>query len=212
MIKQKNISSLTDKINIHYSSEFLKHHDADKYLKIFEDKLTYNSKEDSKIKIFGKEHYIPRKQVAYGTPGTFYTFSGLKVNARSWDDKSDIVCRVIKNIKHKVEKFTGKKFNFCLINRYEDGDQYIGYHRDDEKELGDEPTIVGVSLGSEREILFQAAKLIPEFHKKTISLPLSHGSIFVMYHPTNDYWKHSIPKRASVAQPRISLTFRYLQV
>ena len=212
MIIQKNISSLTDKINVHYSANFLNQHNADKYFNIFEDKLKYNSKEESKIKIYGKEIYIPRKQVAYGAPGTYYTFSGLRVDAISWDDKNDIVCRVIRNIKHKVEKFTGKKFNFCLINRYEDGDQYIGYHHDDEKELGDEPTIVGVSLGSEREVLFQAAKLIPEFHDKTISLPLSHGSIFVMYHPTNEYWKHSIPKRANVKKPRISLTFRYLYV
>lgn len=212
MITKRYISSITDQINVHYYAKFLNSHDADKYFNIFEDKLKYNDKEKSIVKIHGKEHYIPRKQVAYGAPGTFYTFSGLKVEAISWNNKDDIVCRVIKNIKHKVETFTGKKFNFCLINRYEDGDQCIGYHHDDEKELGNEPTIVGVSLGAERDILFQADKIIPQNHDKTISLKLGHGSIFVMYHPTNKYWKHSIPRRANVTKPRISLTFRYLHV
>ena len=208
--KSKNFTSLSDQINVHYYANFLTNHKADKYYAILEQKLTYNSAEESKVKIFGKEHLIPRQQVAYGDPGTYYSFAGIKVEARPWNDKDDIICRILKNIKHKVELFTGYKFNFVLINKYKDGDQYIGLHKDDEKELGDAPTIVGVSLGAVRDVTFKATDVIPTTFPNTLSLELEHGSIFVMYHPTNQYWKHSIPKRAHIKKSRISLTFRTL--
>ncbi|QKF93760.1 alpha-ketoglutarate-dependent dioxygenase alkB-like [Fadolivirus algeromassiliense] len=214
MIKKGNskyISSLIDGINVHYTPEFINKHKADKYYHILEKELIYNDAKDSQVKLYGKTFDIPRKQVAYGDPGTFYRFSGNAVYARSWDDKNQITT-IIKNIKHKVEIYTGQIFNFVLINRYEDGDQYINFHQDDERELGKDPTIVGVSFGAQREILFKPYFFIPQKVPKKISLELEHGSIFVMYAPTNDYWMHSIPKRAHVKTPRISLTFRYLHL
>lgn len=207
----RNFSSITDKINVHYSANFLPKHKADKYYAIFEQKLKYNSAEESKVIIFGKEQYIPRKQVAYGDPGTYYSFAGARVDANSWND-DDIICRIIKNIKHRVESFTNQQFNFVLINRYENGDQYIGFHKDDETELGDNPTIVGVSLGAVRDVTFKATDVIPTTFPESFSLELEHGSVYVMYHPTNENWKHSIPKRSNIRRPRISLTFRKLYV
>lgn len=207
--KSKTFKSDKDGFHVQYQADFIDSHKADKYYKIFEDKLEYNSREDSKVIVYGKEHYIKRKQVAYGDKELSYSFAGNKVNAKSWDDDT-ILCRVIRNIKVKVEKFTGEKFNFVLINRYANGDDYIGAHRDDEKELGEKPTIVGVSFGAARDIAFTAHNFVPEEISKRLTFELDHGSIFVMNHPTNDFWKHEIPKRASITTPRISLTFRYL--
>ncbi len=209
---QKKYYSDKNNINVQYQGDFLDQHKADKYYTIFESKLEYNTKEDSKVKVFGKDYFIKRKQVAYGEDGTYYTFAGNTVYAKSWNNSDDILCRVIKNIKFKVEKTTGKKFNFVLINRYADGDDYIGAHRDDEKELENEPTIAGVSLGSVRDIAFTPVGFIPEKMPKRLTLELEHGSIFVMYYPTNTYWKHEIPKRSNVNKPRISLTFRYMHL
>jgi len=211
-MSQKTFESENDHINVQYQADFLDQYTADKYYTIFESKLEYNKKDDSKVKVFGKEYFIKRKQVAYGEDGTYYTFAGNTVYAKSWNNSDDILCRVIKNIKIRVEKKTGKKFNFVLINRYADGDDYIGAHRDDEKELGNEPTIIGVSLGSVRDIAFTPVGFIPEETPKRLTLELDHGSIFVMNHPTNTYWKHEIPKRANINKPRISLTFRYLHL
>lgn len=209
--KSKCITSLVDNINVHYYSDFLEKHKADKYFNIFEDKLVYNNAEDSKVVVFGKEHEIPRKQLAYGLPGTYYKFAGNTVFAKSWNEP-DIICKIIKNILHKVEIYSNKKFNFVLINRYEDGNQYIGHHRDDEKELGNDPTIVGVSFGAVRDVTFKTYKFIPNKMAESINLELGHGSIFVMKPPTNEFWTHSIPKRAGVKKVRISLTFRYLHM
>jgi len=209
----KCFSSLVDSFNVHYKSDLLDKKKADKYYQILEDKLEYLPAEKSKIIIYGKSHEIPRKQVAYGAPGTFYTFSHNRVYAKSWNDKTDLVCRVLKNIKHKVEVFTGKKFNFVLINRYNDGDDYISFHADDEKELGDDPSIVGVSLGAERDFKFKPKKdFYPQKIPTDLTLTLHHGSIVAMYDPTNRQWLHSLPKRANINKPRISLTFRYLHM
>lgn len=205
------IESEVDKINISYKSNFISKASSNRYFNILNNDIQYNSDEESKIEIFGKKISIPRKQVGYGDNGAYYSFSGLKVVAKSWDD-DDNVCKMLKDVKKRVEDFTGLKFNFVLINKYENGDQYIGYHRDDEKELGSEPTIVGVSFGAEREIYFKPHKFITHKMKDPTKLKLEHGSVFVMYHPTNTHWKHSIPKKSSVKSTRISLTFRNLSV
>ena len=94
-------------------------------------------------------------------------------------------------------------FNYALINNYIDQTNCIGYHSDDEKELGKYPVIAGLSLGQEREIYFKS-NITDEVKK--ISLP--HNSFFVMFYPTNKFWKHSIPKTTRRLGQRISLTFR----
>ena len=205
----KCFSNFTDNINVHYCSDFLDQKTADKYFNILESNLIFNSDEESQITIYGKKHYIPRKQVAYGDENLFYNFSGLSVNCKSWDGK-DIVSIVLRNLRRKVEKFTGKKYNFVLINRYKDGESMINFHRDKETELGGEPCIAGVSLGAAREFKFKADKFIPRIMPKEIEFLVEYGSLMVMYHPTNKYWMHSVPRRLKVTKPRISLTFRYI--
>ena len=209
--QQKIFCSLKDNLNVHYKANFIEEYKANKYYDIFEKELVYDTPEQSKVVVFGKEYFVPRKQVAYGDPGTYYSFAGTTVYAHPWNN-DNIVCRIIKNIKHKVEVFTGKKFNFVLINRYKDGRDSIGRHSDSETALGTEPTIVGVSLGAIRDVHFAPYKFIPQILPKKIQLELGHGSIFIMHPPTNTYWTHEIPKRANVNKPRISLTFRYLYV
>lgn len=206
----QNFSSLIDNINIHYYGDFFDQHKADKYYNILEHNLVYNSAEDSKVKIFGKEYEISRKQVAYGDTGVHYEFAGTTVEAKSWNDQTDIVCRVIKNIKKHVEMITMKKFNFCLINRYKDGDDKIGFHSDDETHLGNDVNIAGVSFGACRDVSFIPTNFLPQKMPKNITFQLDHGSLFVIRQPTNTFWKHSIPKRTNITTPRISLTFRYI--
>ena len=207
----KVITSLINNINVHYKDDFINRKKAKRYYKAFEENIIYNSPEESKVRVYGKEYYIARKQVGYGDPGTYYKFAGTTVKAKSWNG-DDLVSIILNKIRKKVELFTGKKFNFCLINRYANGDDKIGAHRDDEVELGKDPTIVGVSFGVEREVCFAPYKFIPKDFPNRVKLMLGHGSIFVMHPPTNEYWTHEIPSRKSIKSPRISLTFRQLYI
>jgi DNA oxidative demethylase len=203
--------SLYDQINVTYEQNFFSKYEADIYYALFESHLKYNSDEDSKIILYGKSIKIPREQVAYGDVGVFYTFSGNKVTPRCWN--SDECGRKLLLIKNKIEQYTGESFNFVLVNRYRDGNSYIGFHSDDEKDLDKTSSIIGVSLGCERDFLFKPKKsFVPKNILSTISINLSHGSLTQIKSPTNEYWQHSIPKRTNSKKPRISLTFRCMKI
>ena len=198
-----------DHFNVHYDSAFLTQKNANLVFKVLEKSLEFNSDKDSMVRIRGKYIKIPRKQVAYGEPGVSFVFSGNKVLAKNWNN-DDNVSKILKKIKGDVEKTTNHKYNFVLINRYADGKDYIGFHSDDEKGFVKNAPIAGISLGAERDIAFKAKKFIPTEIQNNTQIILDHGSMYVMYHPTNLYWKHAIPKRAQVKKPRISLTFRLM--
>lgn len=201
----KVLCSLKDNLMIHYYKHFLPKSESDNLYKLFEKQMVYNSEIESMVKMHGRYIKIPRKQVAYGAPGTQYNFTGNTVEARSYDETDEISAE-IKKLINKINLELGRQFNFVLINRYENGNQYIGAHSDDERDLKDNYAIAGFSLGAERDILFQAKT----GSAKDITLNLEHGSLFVMYDQTNKNWKHSIPKDKSI-RPRISLTFREMK-
>ena len=105
-----------------------------------------------------------------------------------------------------------------MVNRYKDGNDSIGFHKDDERDLCG--GIVVVSLGAERDIIFKhqdlmgkrgsATKMDFKNEVKRIKITLQNGSLIVMKPPTNNYWYHSIPKRANVKNVRVSLTYRLM--
>ena len=198
--KPKEVIDIDKKrgLNILYIPQFYSAKKAKKIFKKLEKKIEYNTDEESKVVIFGKEFQIPRKQVGFGEPGTTYSFAGNTVKAKPWP-------KFLLKIKEDVEKATGLKFNFCLLNRYKDGEDLIHYHADDEDDLGDEIHVAGVSFGTERDFLLKN-----NADKDVIKYNLGVGSLIVMKHPTNSYWKHSIPKRTGVKTPRVSLTFRLI--
>jgi alkylated DNA repair dioxygenase AlkB len=196
------LSSLEDSLFVSYNKNFINEEDANKIFDLFERKMEYNSDAESQITIMGKKMNIPRKQTAYGDPSISYHFSGATVNARDWN-KDDLICRYIKSIRDKVAKRFSCNFNYVLINRYDSGDQCIGFHSDDEKDLQGDSPIVGISFGSSRELTLK--------HKEkniTKKLVLSNGSAYCMHYPTNKKWKHAILRTKLVVGPRVSLTFR----
>jgi alkylated DNA repair dioxygenase AlkB len=191
--KEKSFTSTVDNLNVQYKRDFLTPEKADKYYQILENLMKVISDENKRI------------CVTYGNKQTCEYFTDTK----SWDG-NDIVCQILRVMKHFVEEFTGLKFNFVLINRYPDGHTGMGKHRDKELCLGDTPTIAGISLGSVRDIQFEPYNSIPQEIDKKIVLSLDHGSVYVMHHPTNKYWTHEILKNTKVNKSRISLTFRYV--
>lgn len=108
-------------------------------------------------------------------------------------------------LKQKVEQTTGFAFNSCLLNRYRDGEDKMGWHADDEDELGDNPAVAIVSLGCERDIQFRVGKKGP-----SQSLTLTTGSCLLMKPGSQGVLQHQIPSRKRVESERISLTYRYI--
>ena len=148
------------------------------------------------IKIFGKTHQIPRLQSWYADDGIEYTYSGKKLQRHNWN-------KTLIEIKQEIESITSIKFNSVLANLYRNGNDSMGLHSDNEKELGINPVIASLSLGESRDILFKHKNI-----KTSINIPQTSGQLIVMSGQTQKYWKHEIKKTKKFKKPRINLTFR----
>ena len=153
---------------------------------------------NDKVKMYGKSLILKRRVAWYADSGKSYTYSGLKKDPLPFTSE-------LKTIKAKVEKKTNVVFNSVLLNDYENGQVGMGWHSDDEKELGKNPTIASLSFGASRDMLFKN-KNNPSL--KVIKILIENGSLLVMKGKTQHFWQHSIPKRLKVKQRRINLTFR----
>ena len=152
--------------------------------------------ESMKIKMFGKEVVIPRLQCWVGDEGCEYSYSGKKLNRQPWTPE-------LLMIKKKISQHANLNFNSVLVNFYRDGQDSMGWHADDEPELGKNPTIAALSFGGERDLVFRNI-----LSKETLSIPQLHGALIIIDGQTQQYWQHAIKKTKKVISPRINLTFR----
>jgi len=148
------------------------------------------------IKMFGKEHKIPRLQAWYADKDINYSYSGKILIRNNWNP-------ILKEIKDHIELITLGKFNSVLANLYRDGNDSMGMHADDEKELGQKPIIVSLSLGEKRDLFFKH-----KYKDISFSIPQESGSLVVMKGTTQEFWKHGIKKTKKIKKQRINLTFR----
>ncbi|XP_060642106.2 DNA oxidative demethylase ALKBH2 [Anolis sagrei] len=178
--------------------------EADGILLELERDIEYLQGDLAKLYVFGKWHNVPRKQVAYGDAGLSYTYSGATFSPKPW-------IPVLQRVRECVQAVTGHSFNFVLINRYKDGRDRMGEHRDDERELEPRSPIASVSFGAGRDFVFRhcgsKGHSTPS-HPTPVWLHLEHGSLLVMRFPTNQHWRHGLPARRGVTGPRVNLTFR----
>lgn len=195
----------TENLKLKYTKIFSKS-TADNIFQKLEEQVEYFSGDLLKVKVYGKWHNIPRKQVSFGDDGLSYSFSGTCVPAVSWSK-----CNIIKDLKKIIESVSELSFNFVLVNRYKDGRDHMGEHRDDEKDLVQDAPIASLSFGQTRDFIFKhkdsrGAKCLRKIDP--VKLELEHGSLLLMEWPTNKFWYHSLPIRKKAPNVRINLTFR----
>ncbi|MGI9308589.1 MAG: alpha-ketoglutarate-dependent dioxygenase AlkB family protein [Gammaproteobacteria bacterium] len=176
------------------NEEFLSRAAADRYLDLL--RKTVDWQQDT-LKLFGREHRIPRLHQWYADEGVTYRWSGLSMQACQWIEP-------LQDIREQLEAATGERFNSVLVNLYRDGKDSMGWHADDEPELGSQPTIASISLGAERELRLRRK----DDNGVTETLSLPHGSLLLMAGNSQHEWQHSLPKRRRVKEPRINLTYR----
>lgn len=152
--------------------------------------------EHDEVMMFGKKIITKRKVAWYGEKPFDYTYSHVKKRAVYWND-------TLKRIKDKVEEVSGEYYNSCLLNLYHSGEEGMGWHTDNEKELKKDGAIASVSFGAVRKFAFK--------HKETlekVELTLDNGSLLVMKGTTQSHWLHRLPPSKKVISRRINLTFR----
>ncbi|MCM2680559.1 alpha-ketoglutarate-dependent dioxygenase AlkB family protein [Echinimonas agarilytica] len=152
--------------------------------------------EEGFINIYGKRHKIPRLQAWFGDHD--YSYSGETLSSKP-------MVGILATLCERCEQIAETRFNSVLVNYYRDGQDYMGWHADDEDELGTQPVIASLTFGACRDFDLK--------HKQTgerLRLALSDGSLLVMAGATQHFWQHSLPKRLRLQQPRFNLTFRYI--
>ena len=148
----------------------------------------------------GRGRPFPRLTAYYADPGVQYSYSGVTHQAARWTP-------ALLDLKAKVELAAQENFNSLLLNLYRDGQDSIGFHADDEPELGRKPVIGSVSLGGVRRFILK--------HKKTkekFAFDLAHGSLLVMGGASQHHWLHGVPKTTEAVGERVNLTFRRISV
>ncbi|MEM6343248.1 MAG: alpha-ketoglutarate-dependent dioxygenase AlkB [Bacteroidota bacterium] len=150
------------------------------------------------IKIFGKEVMQPRLTAWYGDPGTAYSYSGIVMEPLPWTEP-------LAEIKKRIEDFAGAPFNSVLLNYYRDGQDSMGWHSDNEPELGPNPVIASLSLGGVRRFHLKHRK---RKDLETRRMDLLDGSLLVMGGALQHHWLHQISKTKKAVAGRINLTFR----
>ena len=135
----------------------------------------------------------PRLTASYGDEGVTYRYSGTENVALTWT-------ATLLEIKQKIEAVKGEH-NYCLLNRYRSGSDSMGWHADDEAEMGN--VIGSLSLGATRQfrIRHNATREIKSF-------PVSNGTRIIMAGTMQQFWKHDVPMTKENIGERINLTFR----
>ncbi|MEC8103316.1 MAG: alpha-ketoglutarate-dependent dioxygenase AlkB [Pseudomonadota bacterium] len=153
------------------------------------------------ITLYGKQHPIPRLQAWLGDRPHKYRYSGQDFIADIWPDS-------VADIARDISAETGVLMNSVLVNLYRDGQDSMGWHADDEPELGPDPVIASLSLGATRDFALRRTGTTRQAGR----IALSDGSLLVMKAGMQSRWQHALPKRARVKLPRINLTFRQIIV
>ena len=181
-----------------FVADYLTAEEADNLLQHCMRKLPWRQEE---ITLFGRAVAQPRLQVWMGDPDASYRYSNTLFAPEPWDP-------AVKALAERLAGDCGSAFNSVLCNLYRHGQHGMGWHADDEPELGREPVIASVSLGADRRFVMRPRNRKDRTRHEWL---LGHGTLLVMRGRTQQYWLHGIPKTRKPAGPRVNLTFRLIR-
>ena len=159
--------------------------------------LNANFWSQDEIVMFGKKIITDRKIAWIGNSDHQYFYSGTHKKAHTWTPE-------LIELKKLVELKTGQTYNSCLLNLYHNGNEGLGWHQDNEKEINQNEGIASLSFGAARKFSFKHIE-----NKQKVDIILEPGRLLLMKGDTQKNWLHSLPKSKKVQKPRVNLTFRY---
>ena len=148
-----------------------------------------------RIRMRGREIASPRLSCWMGDEGAAYAYSGARFEPHPWP-------ALLSPLRLRLKAECRGAFNGVLANLYRDGRDAMGWHRDDEPELGDAPLIASLSLGGTRRFLLKDAR--GDRH----AVALAGGDLLLMSGDSQRLYRHALPRTARPVAPRINLTFR----
>jgi len=136
------------------------------------------------------------------------TKDGSEVNTKNLSIPHELI-ELAKSIKNRKGDEKEEIYNYCLLNHYRNGEEYMGYHADDEASMQQSIPIASVSLGITRSFDIRPRKKDCDGKRKRVArLPLNDGDLLLMFEPMQQHYEHGIPVEKKVVGDRINLTFR----
>jgi len=154
-----------------------------------------------RIRIFGREVDSPRLSCWIGDANATYVYSRTRFEPHPWTP-------ALSKLRERVADACGARFNSVLANLYRDGRDSMGWHSDNEPELGQQPVIASLSLGAARR--FRLKPRNEAAQGDTVAIELGHGSLLRMAGDTQRHYLHDLPKTSAAVGPRLNLTFRWI--
>lgn len=151
--------------------------------------------------LFGRPVRTPRLTSWHGESGLKYRYSGRTFEPAPFTP-------ALFEVRRRLRDAAGLDFNAVLANYYRDGSDGMGFHADNEKELGPSPKdvrIASVSLGARRRFVLKARK-----GDERWSWALGEGDLLLMGGTLQAHYQHGIPKTKRSVGPRLNLTFRVI--
>lgn len=155
------------------------------------------------ITLYGRRVMQPRLVAWYGDAGAVYSYSGLTLQPLPWHP-------LLQDLRERTEFRIGRRFNAVLANAYRDGRDSMGWHADNEKELGPRPVLASLSLGAPRRFLLRPVNRGTGKKAEPFELTLENGSLLVMKAGCQQRYQHALPRTRRDTGLRINLTFRWI--
>ncbi|MGE8233378.1 MAG: alpha-ketoglutarate-dependent dioxygenase AlkB family protein [Stenotrophomonas sp.] len=152
-----------------------------------------------RIRMFGRWLDSPRLSCWMGDADAHYRYSGADFAPHPW-------APAVQELRERLQLACDGRFNSVLLNRYRDGRDSMGWHSDDEPELGATPLIASLSLGASRRFLLRRR----DDPAQKAEYLLGHGDLLLMRGQCQRDYQHALPKTARVCDERINLTFRQI--
>jgi alkylated DNA repair dioxygenase AlkB len=171
--------------------------EADFLMKTLRENIAW---ECHRIKIFGREVDSPRLSCWIGDADASYVYSQTRFEPHPWLPE-------LQFLRERLQAEFECRFNSVLANRYRHGQDGMGWHSDDESELGKQPVIASISLGAMRRFSFKAKTA----GAKAVHLELPHGSLLLMRGDTQKNYRHALAKTLKPVGERINLTYRNIR-
>jgi alkylated DNA repair dioxygenase AlkB len=180
---------LADGGTVLFDDAFLDPDAADALLRLLLEQTTWKQE-------VGRGRPFPRLTAWYADAGLVYSYSGVTHHGAGWTP-------TLLDLKQRIEAVAAADFNSLLINLYRDGQDSIGFHADDEPELGVNPVIASLTLGEARDFVLKHTKT-----KEKRTFPLGNGCLLIMGGTCQHHWLHAVPKTLRTVGQRINLTWR----
>ncbi|PCC72212.1 Alkylated DNA repair dioxygenase AlkB [Nannocystis exedens] len=152
-----------------------------------------------RVVMYGKTIDSPRLVCAFGDDGLHYRYAGVDRTTHPWPPR-------LRAARDRIAAVCGHSLNYALVNLYRTGDDYIGWHADKVSDLVPGSAIASLSLGAARPFQLR--------HKATGAdheVLLASGSLLIMRGTCQQFYKHALPRRRGVTEPRFNVTFRHVR-